>query len=231
MSNMLEVLSLERQEPACLDPLEPEDVIRIWNSSQANEIDSGAGVGGMQGRGRGRGRRASDESGEAEEVSEGVGGWSRGGHVSQYDPWDATALSRDGGTAAGGFDLEDFAAASAKFREDMEKMHFNEEKAAVEEDTMEALLRQQERKGAISSGDDDDELGGLLGDDELAGMDELGEADDIPDWADEEDAAALLQQRETEKVPPAETKRNMLLEVLWLHINSDIMSSHCISVA
>mmetsp|Transcript_11525 Transcript_11525/g.17310 ORF Transcript_11525/g.17310 Transcript_11525/m.17310 type:complete len:1277 (+) Transcript_11525:60-3890(+) len=187
MSSMLDVVSLERQEPACLARLEPEDVVSIYNSSPGDEKEPGGNTGG----------------GAPVQT-----GWNRGVQVSL---WDTTALSLDGGTASGGFDLADFAAASARFRADMERMHFSEEKAAAEEDTMEALLRQQERNGAAS--EDDDDLGGLLGDDELGTLEELEETD-IPDWADDDVIPLPPVKEERDKAAPAETKGSKLLESL-----------------
>lgn len=145
------------------------------------------------------------------------------------DIWDATG---SGGVGSGGFDLADFAAASAKFRADMEKMTFQDEKGDAEEDTMEQLHRQQQLdKKVVKAGLDalvDDELGGLVDDEEdaLGGV-EVDEEDDIPDWADEDDAAELLRKKqeseansvkELEKakdsaVAAPDAKRNLLLGV------------------
>ena len=159
--------------------------------------------------------------------------------------WDATGA---GGATGAGFDMADFAAAATKFREDMEKMHFNDERSGVEEeDTMEQLHRiQQQSKKAPKSDLDallDDELGGLIEDDDLP-LDELAAAqdddeDDIPDWADDDDAAEILSKRkevEPEKevnpvsavLAPAsqsapEAKRNLLLEVLIIACNTETL--------
>lgn len=167
----------------------------------------------------------------------GGGDWTRGAAIAGDELWDATGA---GGATGAGFDMADFAAAAAKFRQDMEKMHFNDERNGVEEeDTMEQLHRiQQQSKKAPKSDLDallDDELGGLIEDDDLP-LDELAAAqdddeDDIPDWADDDDAAEILSKRkevEPEKVNPVtaapapapqsapEAKRNLLLEVLLI---------------
>ena len=146
--------------------------------------------------------------------------------------WDATGA---GGATGAGFDMADFAAAAAKFREDMEKMNFHDERGGVEEeDTMEQLHRLQQQTPKTPKDDLDalldDELGGLVEDDDLP-LGEVGaddDEDDIPDWADDDDAAEILMKRkeaapEKTEVPVAaapaplsapEAKRNLLLEVL-----------------
>lgn len=161
----------------------------------------------------------------------GGGDWTRGAAIAGDELWDATGA---GGATGAGFDMADFAAAAAKFRADMEKMNFSDERNGVEEeDTMEQLhrLQQQSKKAPKSDLDAllDDELGGLVEDDDLP-LDELAQddEDDIPDWADDDDAAEILSKRkegEPEKgenpfvTAPAsqgapEAKRNLLLEVL-----------------
>lgn len=56
MSDMLEVCSVTALDPVCFEKLDPEDVIRIWNSAGGGHHANGKG-GEAVGRGRGRGRK------------------------------------------------------------------------------------------------------------------------------------------------------------------------------
>ena len=109
--------------------------------------------------------------------------------------WD-DAAGTSGGTEGGSLDLEDFAAMALKFRTEMEEMKLNGGDGSdnrQEEDTMEAMFRDQQRRlGQQGSG------GGLEDDEDEA----------LPDWADDDVAAAP-----TPAAQQPAAKRSLLLEV------------------
>jgi hypothetical protein len=232
MSDMLEVVSLTALDPVCFEKLDPDDVVRIWNTSSSyNNKD------GTAGRGRGRGRKEDGQGGGGGGHNEGgVPDWSRGQpasgkvHGGKAGPWD-DAGSKGG---ANSFDLADFAAAAQKFNDEMKSMRLTEEDEAAAaamdgEDMMTRLLREQTGRGlgvGIGGGIEDDEHNnGLLQEDEIEAKGLAADDDEeMPSWADddaddgvellsEDKVKELFMQAHPEGGAGNGAKRNLLMSV------------------
>lgn len=225
MSNILEVVSLGRQDPMSFETFEPEDVsnyvdlikrfslissinqvIHIWNTEKAGKD--------ALGRGRGRARGLTRGVEELRGQSSGPD-WSRSQQVDANDDggmWDnPTSVVGSNGS----LDLADFALAAMKFRSEMETMKARNAGdhliAAAAEDTMERMVREQLEQSKSASAED---MGIAQG--EIIAI----EDDDIPDWAADDvppNAIAAVSQLNIESNTAApsqpEIKRNLLMEV------------------
>lgn len=124
MKDIPDIVSIDALEPECNTPMDPEDVLRLWQQqNNAKRITS----------------RGGEKSGGGGGNNGGGGGdeWSRGNNRNKGDIWDAVGGGSD-------FELSDFAAAAEKFR--MDTMDKNYSAGAVivddEDDPLEKLIKE-----------------------------------------------------------------------------------------